>query len=210
MNKIISSWWGSKVNKRLRAVILYCGKKNNALDIGSGLGANSKYLSGLGFNVTAIETDKDLIKKFKLDLKEKNLLHKVDIINDNIENVFFIKKFDLIIALSVLHFLKLEDVKILFDKLRKSLAPGGIIYMRVFSNKDVAFRDLVARGFQSAPNEICSAKLKKHVHYFDKQELINLFKGLEIIEMREEKTKDSHPPEGEHTHFYFNIIARNK
>ncbi len=208
MKNKVSDWWGSKVDCQLDRVISYCANKRSALDLGCGVGVNSKYLAKQGFNVTSIDFDQNLTDKFKDNLRSSNFYKKIKILNENIENFFPTDKYDLILALSVLHFFRIESVSNIINRLKESLEKGGVIFIRVFSNKDKDFIRLKESGLLTAQNEIHSPKLNKDFHYFEERELSDLLAGFDIIELREYETHNIHPPEGEHKHWIFDIVAR--
>jgi len=210
MKKEVPYRWGVKVNPKLKDVISYCKKRGNALDLGCGLGANSKYLIQQGFFVSCVDSNQSLLEKLKKDFKKNKLFKKAGIIHANIENFIPVKKYDLILAISVLHFLKLEIVKNIMIKMKKSLRRGGIIFIRAFSNKDDDFKRLKKKGLQSGINEIFSPKLNKSIHYFNKKETQDILKGFEMIKIEEYRRCDKHPPVGVHNHYVFDVIVRKK
>src|SRR3989339_1654691 len=200
--------WGSEINARLDEIISYCSNKTSALDLGCGLGANSIYLAKQGFDVTSVDFNQGLIDKFKNDLRNDSFYQKIKILNENIENFLPTDKYDLILALSILHFFRIEVIKDIVNRLRESLESGGIIFIRVFSNKDRDFNRLKEAGVSIAHNEIYSSKLNKDFHYFEEGELESLLAGFDIIELLEYETHDVHPPEGGHKHWTFDVVAR--
>ncbi len=208
MKNKVPDWWGAKVNPRLSEIVSYCTNKRSALDLGCGLGANSEYLTKQGFNVTCVDFNQDLVDKFKDDLGSDNFSQKMKILTENIENFFPTDKYDLILALSVLHFFRMEDISNIMNRLKESLEKGGIIFIRVFSNKDNDFIRIKEAGLLIDHNEIHSPKLNKDFHYFEKDELRDLLAGLDIIELREYEMHGVHPPEGEHKHWTFDVVAR--
>jgi len=208
MKNKISDWWGSKVDRQLDEIISYCSNKRSALDLGCGIGANSRYLARQGFNVTSVDFNNDLIDKFKDILRSDNFSQNIKILTENIEKFYPAGKYDLILALSVLHFFRMESISSIISRLKESIEKGGIIFIRVFSNKDKDFNRLKEAGLQIGINEIHSPKLDKDFHYFEEDELRSLLAGLDIIELREYETHGIHPPEGEHEHWMFDIVAR--
>lgn len=207
-DRVIYSW-GSETNSKLDKIISYCSNKRSALDLGCGLGANSKYLAEQGFNVTSVDFDKNLVDKFRSELSIGNFDKKIKILNENIKDFFPADKYDLILALSVLHFFRIESVKDIIDRLKEALESGGIIFIRVFSNKDRDFNRLKEAGLQIGVNEIHSFKLNKDFHYFEEGELRSLLARLDVIELQEYETHDSHPPEGGHGHRMFEVVVKN-
>ena len=199
--------WGTKINSKLSRVVSYCARKETALDLGCGLGANSRFLAEKYFNVTSVDYDKTLLSDFKNSLPN-DIAEKINFIDADIKDFVPTKQYDLIIALFVLHFFKIETVKNIIDKMKYSLRSGGIIFISVFGNQDEEYHNLIHKGLQSGKNEVYSRKLNKTFHYFEKNEIKYLFKGYEFIEYEEYKKTDFHPPIGNHTHFIIDVVVK--
>jgi len=204
--------WGRKINPRLEEVISYCKKDKIALDLGCGIGANSLYLIERGFEVTCVESNSVLIEKLKSKVinMPKSILANVKLIQKDILEFIPDRKYNLVLALFVLHFFQLEDVKKIINRIQKSLVQDGVLYMSVFSNEDDNYSQLCNKGLQINKNEIYSQKLKKTMHFFDKSEIEQLLSRFNISDIREYKKEDNHPPDGKHIHKIIEAIAARK
>ena len=135
-NKLSEEWWDEngkfKVLHQIRQIRIqyilnqFKNKKIKNLDIldlGCGGGLICEPLSRLGANVTGIDFVKNNISVAKLHAKQKKL--SIKYINQDIEELALIKKFDLIILFEVLE--HLEDWKKFLIKINKNLKSNGLI-----------------------------------------------------------------------------------
>lgn len=132
-----SFYWGLKPEKGLKEVLKYT-PKGIALDIGAGEGRNSIFLAKNGFKVEAIDKNKEVVKKLKKAAKKFHLkiLAKVaDVRKFNFPS----KKYSLVVAITVLDFLKKSEGEKIVQKIKKSLITQGIFYLILFSTKDPWF-----------------------------------------------------------------------
>ena len=202
---------GSKTHPKLDKVISYWINKKNALDLGCGAGANSIYLAKQGFEVTCVESNQNLINKFRGNFKKDNLSQKIKILKKNIKNFFPTEKYDLILALSVLHFFRMRAVRSIANRLKGALREDGVIFIRVLSNKDDYFVKFRKSKFLIAPNEIHHPIFDRDVHYFGRKEVQNLLLGLDIIDLQEYERISVHRPKGKkHKHWMFDVVARKR
>jgi len=192
--------------KRVREVIKLVSK-GKVLDIGAGKGRNSFFLARNGFKVTAIDISPEnikFIKKFsknyKLDIKAK----RIDIRKFKSP----LKNYSLVIAVSVLDFLRKKEIQEVAEKIKKSLKENGILYLSVFSTKDSFMEKLKRQGFkETEKNTFYLFKANLFRHFFTKKEVRKLFKELEAIYLKEEKFLDkSHEPS--HFHNVIEFIGR--
>jgi len=197
--------WGRKINPKLNETLNYCESKGNALDLGCGRGANTVFLAKKGFIVTCVDKNKKSLEILKKTVGKKI---KVKAIKKDIKDFSFSEKYDLILAISVFHFLEFKRLRPIFKKMKASLNKNGIFFMRVFSNKDELYKKLKKANLEIGKNEIYSLKLNKIIHYFDKKEMMELISGLKVIKIEEFKNKDSHFPVGKHTHYLFDVICK--
>src|SRR3989338_2788343 len=141
-NTSTDAQWGTKINSKLNRVVSYCARKETALDLGCGLGANSSFLAEKGFDVTSVDSDKVLFSDFRNSLPD-DTTKKIEFIYVDIKYFVPTKQYDLIIALFVLHFFEIETVKNIVDRIKSSIRSGGIIFISVFSNQDEEYHNLV-------------------------------------------------------------------
>lgn len=167
--------FGQKTNKKVEELVKLLPEKGRVLDLGCGMGANSGFLANQGFDVIAVDKDKENIEHIKNNYPKINAINK-----DILEFNFSKDKYDLILALNVLSFFDAENAKLIIKNIIGSLKENGLVYLQVFSKKD--------------PN-------KKYPHLFDKKELKQFFSKNKILELKEFSKKEDHPPTGKHEHW---------
>ena len=96
-------------------------KSLNILDIGCGGGILCEPLARLGANVTGIDENKKAILVAREHAKKMKL--KINYIQDNITDIIFQKKFDIITCMEVLE--HVDSVDLLIKKSKESLNNGG-------------------------------------------------------------------------------------
>ena len=102
-------------------------KVKKVLDLGCGSGWLSIFISKYGFDVTGIDTAKPAIDLGKTWAKEDNA--QVNFLVGDLLNLPFKEgTFDAVICNSVLEHFKLEQAKILFEKVHKALTEKGFFF----------------------------------------------------------------------------------
>lgn len=97
------------------------------LDLGCGSGWLSIFISKYGFDVTGIDTAKPAVELGKLWAQEDN--SNVNLLVGDILNLPFQEgSFDAVVCNSVLEHLRMDQAKILFDKIHKVLADKGFLF----------------------------------------------------------------------------------
>lgn len=99
------------------------GDRPTALDLGSGTGRNSLFLSSLGFDILAIERDEALASHCSNLLIQNGYEARVECMN--VTAFKPLRKFDLCLCLGILHFLELREAKDLVQRLKTSTSPQG-------------------------------------------------------------------------------------
>lgn len=200
--------WGLKSTQKLNEVISFCGRKGKALDLGCGAGANSLFLAQKGFNVVCVDSDRAAIEYLNDRMNGDPLKERIETINEPIELFEFSKNFDLIISVSTLHFFDFKTYKLLIEKIYSALNKGGILFIRVFSDKDSELENFKNKGLSNGKNEIYSPKLKRSIHFFTEEEIRGTLNKFKIEEIEEYRKAENHPPVGDHEHWLIDIIAR--
>lgn len=187
MKKVTQFRWGWKPTKKL-SEILPLAKKGRALDLGCGCGGNSIFLVRRGFQVVALDKRQEAIDCLKKRLKSRRLKSLISAKRIDISRSLWPKKkYSLILALNILHFLPSWRAQFLIRKMKASLLLGGIIFIRIFSHKNRP----ISKGYHPSPSVIR-----------------RLFKDFQILEARHYHVKENHPPLGPHTHWVLDLVAK--
>ncbi len=101
-----------------------------ALDLGTGPGTQALGLSKLGFKVTAVDISKNAIEE------AKKLSSDIDFEVDDILNSKLKKKFDLVVDRGCFHTIEPEDRKTYLTNLKKLIKPGGLLFLKCFSDRE--------------------------------------------------------------------------
>ena len=175
--------------------------------MGCGGGGHSIHLAQQELQVTSVDLNKEALVKLHERIKEQSI-NGIEIINVDIADFVPAKKYDLILAVSVLHFFKKQDASNILAKIKDWLNDGGVVFIRIFSDKDDELVDFTQKGLQVAPSEIFLPKINKFIHYYSQKEIKELMRGFKIIKLEEHKKFANHPPAGEHWHWVFEIVAK--
>jgi len=135
--------------------------KGRALEIACGLGGNSLFLAGQGYQVDALDISGVALQKLSAEAERRGLF--VNTVRTDVEKQFSnTASYDLIV---VSHFL----YRPLCPALAKALKPGGLLFYQTFT------RD--ARPDNGPSNPAWCLR---------RNELLELFAGLELVYYREE------------------------
>ncbi len=144
----------TRITHLIERVVTPTGGK--ALDVGCGTGIFSRYLAGLGWNVTAIDSSREMIEQarnYELRLTNYEFRRGIEFRNCNIENVAeAANTFDLILCLSMLEYV--EDDEAAIQKFYDLLKPGGFLVVSV-PNKPGMLRKMegVVFGIRTATKD---------------------------------------------------------
>lgn len=166
------------------------GHSFRALDVGAGPLAESIFLLERGFHVDAIDKDPESALRAKSIIDEKFTFTRVDIKNHDLP----CDSYDLAISFLALPFIKREDFFSVFHKLVGAIKQDGYFLLSLFGERD-----------DWAKNS------EKHMTFFSREEVKNLFEGLFEIErfIEEDKTAPSVAGEIKLWHI-FTVVARKK
>lgn len=177
-----------KADKELEKIIKYI-PKGKVLDIGSGNGRNSIFLAKNGFQVEAIDKNKEYVQKLKKFSEKERLPIKTklaDVKNLKLKEDYY----SLILSVAILDFLRIYEFKKLIPKIKKSLKVDGIFYLVVFSIKDPAFKKCKKELKMVGKNTFYLPQLKTFRHFFEKKEMLSLLKGFRVLKIETKKIKD--------------------
>lgn len=174
-----------KPNKLVEMAVSHIKQPGKALDIGAGALRDTRYLLEQGFEVTAVDKD-ETTQEVSKELNNE----KLSAITTNLTEWEFPQEvFDLVIAINVLPFIGKDSFSDVFDNVKKSLKPGGVLCFTLFGNKD----DWVTN---------------ENMSFFDKEEVEQLISDMKIISFGEEE-KDGKTIRGDSKHWHiFRIIAQ--
>lgn len=182
-------------------------KPGCALDIGCGAGHDSFFLSKNGFKVEAIDMDLTYIKNLnKISKKYKLNINAfpVDIRGYKIEP----EKYNLILAIQSLVFLKKSEYKVIINSIKNGLKPEGVVIVSGFTVKDPSFSSLQKYSPMIEENTFKS-KTNQYWQFFEKNELKNYFKNdFQILFYGERYIKDKIPYS--HSHEIVEMVAKKK
>lgn len=178
--------FGQEIDKRVELLVEMLPKGGGVLDIGCGRGGNSIFLADKGFDVTCADSDKEVIEEIKKIHPQINAINQ-----DILEFNFLEEKYDLILALNVLNFFDLENIKEIIQRIIKSLKKDGLFYMQAFSINDPLYNKLLeTREKRGGEN--------------------TFFKENIILQLEELTVNDNHPPTGEHKHGVINVLVKKR
>jgi tellurite methyltransferase len=171
----------------------------DAIDIGAGEGRNSLYLASIGYRVVAVEPS--VVGADKIRAKSKQFEIDITIENDDFLNVS--QKYNNIgfaLALTSLEHMEYDNLRETISEIKRLLAPGGYIYVMVFTEDDPSFNKDTANSSE------CASFIK---HYFKKEELRSYFHDFDILLYKEYIKEDTrHGPV--HYHGKAKIFARKR
>ena len=152
---------------------------SNVLDLGIGMGRCSRNFLKNNSIVTGV------------DLVNRNLPDGINFIESSIKDFNFDKKYDLIIASLVLHFLKEEDSFKIIEDIKLSTELGGYNFILTMNKKDDCYQN------------------KKNNFYVDSFDLKNIYDNWEILKIGDFETPiGEHGKLGPHKHNLSYILAR--
>ena len=153
-------------------------KLKHALDIGSGEGRHSIFLSREGFKVLGLEYQEKAIQQAVGKWRRGLLYVRGDLFHIPLKPC----SFDVLIDFGVFHHIRRKDTAVYLDMLQSMLVPGGYLVLSCFSRK-----------FKHANGKLYKRGYVVHKNHYDrfltKAELRGVFgKQFEILKVKEVKT----------------------
>jgi cyclopropane fatty-acyl-phospholipid synthase-like methyltransferase len=189
----------------------YQGNKQAALDLGSGKGRNSKYLSEQGFEqVVGVEISQTAIEYAKQLVNQAGLESRVSFIQHSVGEplTFEDKSFDLIVSMMVLHLLTPQERQVYIQEVQRLLKPGGMYIFTTLCSKAPAAQDLFANHPGPYPLSYIIPQSGVIEQTFTEQDLRIMFNKLEIVELEEYSTQTEYGGKL-YDWIYYNGIYRN-
>lgn len=159
----------------------YQVKACRAVDIGAGEGRNSLFLASVGFDVTAVEPS--VVGANKIAERAGAAKLHVNLVNsDFLSAAASLHDVEFIVALTSLEHMEYDYLCRAVDEIKRILAPGGYLYIMVFTEDDPGYK----KDLENASE--CALFIK---HYFKKGELKQFFSDFEILEYAEYTKEDT-------------------
>lgn len=122
------------LTKALELLIRYKVKPEVAIDLGSGCGVDAVWLLKCGWYVVAVDIDLNSLVAFKRSVPE-NLKHRLTIVGKSFRDIQ-LPYASLINASFSLPFCRPEEFNEIWQKITKSILPGGIFAGHFFGRND--------------------------------------------------------------------------
>ena len=144
--------------------ILRYRKFGSVLDLGTGTGRNALFLAKKRFKVTALDSVKSKLTTLKEIAKKQHV--PLTLKHANIATFRPSKKYDIVLALVSLHFLKDSQVPKTIERIKQYTKTGGLNVIAVHTTKNVK-------------------KSHYRPHLFKKNELRDYYRDWQILEYKE-------------------------
>lgn len=182
-------------------------EKGKVLDLGTGCGRNSLFLSDIGYDVEAIDISEKNINEYISKAQKLNLNVKAttrDIRNFNIAE----NEYSFIIVSWVLNFFNKSEIDLIIDKIKKGLKPNGIIYFSAFSILD----DYYIKNLDKSCEEKNTLYFNDYdcyrYYYSNSDEVLDCFKGLETVSLSTGMVLDIDEEIGNHYHHIIEYVGK--
>lgn len=120
--------WIGKPSLFAETAITYFPTKGKVLDLGAGLGQDSRYFAYHGYEIVSTDLEETALEQSKSrltdEIKRKVAFQKVDLRE---ELPFDDVSFDIVYAHLSLHYFDYETTVRLFDEIQRVLKPGGVL-----------------------------------------------------------------------------------
>ncbi len=179
-------------------------KGYHALDLGAGEGRYAVYLARRGCLVTAVDFSASGINKLK-SIAGQHHLPISTLLCDLSEYTFKEAAYDLVVAATILDHLETPARNRVVQGIKKTLKPGGLLYVNVFTTRDPGCQAVTTPGAREDVSDTSFGM----AHYFKPDELSACFSDLKRLyyyEGVEEDLSHGRP----HNHGWASLIARKK
>ena len=163
---------------------------------GAGYGRNAEYFAALGYEVTGIEISEEALRLVRKDTAVKYCPGSV------LDMPLDARKYDAVYCYNVLHLFRRDDRSLFLRKCFEVLEDGGIAFFVVFSEKEAQF----GRGNMVEENTF-ESKPGRPVHFFTEDDLVESFRGFELLDTGLMEDPEDHGTEGPHVHWVRFISA---
>jgi len=205
-NQQLSIWpWTDLVSYVKRYISIHANF--NVLELGCGAGANIPFFESLGVNYHGIEGSETIVNRLKLEFPNYS---EMIIAGDFTKDLFFEKKFDLIIDRASLTHNDTSAIKKCIELVYDSLSTGGyFIGIDWFSlnHSEACLGDVVD---DNTKRNMPDGYFKGigNVHFSDKQHLDELFKEFQFIKLEHKNIIDYSVDNQEVTRASWNFVVK--
>jgi ubiquinone/menaquinone biosynthesis C-methylase UbiE len=149
------------------------------LDLGSGRGFLAKHLAETGFRVIGLDFEEEIVKKTNENVKDWGLEGKVKFVEgDALDIPFQDNSFDAACDFGLFETIFKEDWNKYASEINRVLKPGGFYLNVSLSSETQYFFEFSPKGSAEKDFE----KYGIHYHFFEKEEIKNIFaENFEII-----------------------------
>lgn len=186
----------------------YC-RGTTLLDVGCGEGADSVFFAQHGFQVTAIDKNKEYLDRFRALCKD-NQLSQISILRRSAVTFPYPRnRFDVINCLLVICCMRRSEAEQMVGPLKRSVRPGGIVIMSSRNYLDPEYRDYLSTEKMIEPNTFRSKEdCCQFVYFIGKNRLRELFDDFDILHYYEGSAPCKYNEHPKHGDSY--IICRRK
>lgn len=198
-----------KPDPLLKKAIQYLPRGKHLLDVGCGEGADSVFFARKGYTVTAIDRNRDYIRRFRRYRNDEKL-SAISILHRNVVSYQYPRNhYDVILCLLVICCMKRSDCEKMVIRLKRCVKPGGIIVMSSRNYRDPEMKEYLDTEQMIEPNTFRTKKdCCKFQYFIEKNRLRDLFHDFDILYYREGFAPCKY---GEHTkHGDAYIICRRR
>ncbi len=175
-------WPHSPVELRKEKLIEHLPKGARILDIGSGRGFFARHLAKMGFQVIGLDFEGNIVKKANSEIADWGLTGKLKFIEANALSIPLTDgSFDAVCDFGLFETLFKADWPVYAAEISRVLRPGGIYLNVSLSRKTEKF-------FEFSPINSTDGEFEKygiHYHFFEKEEMSDIFKKYFKIENQE-------------------------
>jgi SAM-dependent methyltransferase len=164
---------------------------------GAGYGRNAEYFAAFGYEVTGIEISEEALMLVRKNTAVKYYPGSV------LAMPLDARRYEAVYCYNILHLFRRDDRGLFLRNCFEALEDGGIAFFVVFSEKEAQF----GKGTMVEENTF-ESKPGRPVHFFTEDDLVESFRGFELLETGLMEDPEAHGTEGPHVHWVRFISAR--
>jgi cyclopropane fatty-acyl-phospholipid synthase-like methyltransferase len=165
-------------------------KRGRALDVGCGEGELMVELARLGYRVEGVDLSATAAAKAAAQCHNAGVEAKVHLADLHAWR-FPVAGYELITAVSSLHFCTPAALESIAPRLAAALRPGGAIFALVLTSDDPAYAEMSRTEPAIAPDTFWLDRHQTALHFFGPHELRRRFDGLKVRHYSEERRLDT-------------------